>query len=80
MQRLSCLSKSTKTEQMKDFIFTTWFNAYIIMFYVVEEIIIKYESRVKVLGQGVWIFMYLWKYSMYVIYAHIWEMLYGKSL
>lgn len=63
---------------MKDFtIFTTRFNAYINF---VEEIIIKYESRVKVLGQGVWIFMFLWKYSMYIIYAHIQKMLYGKSL
>lgn len=57
MQHLSRLSKSTKTEQMKDFIFTARFNAYIIMFYVAEEIIIKYESRVKVLGQDVWILM-----------------------
>lgn len=78
MQHLRNLSNSTKTVQMKDFtIFTTRFNAYIKF---VEEIIIKYESRVKVLGQGVWIFMYLRKYSMYIIYAHIRKMLYGKSL
>lgn len=51
MQHLRNLSNSTKTVQMKDFtIFTTRFNAYINF---VEEIIIKYESRVKVLGQGV---------------------------